>query len=137
MEQDDDGVSGYLETARREPPVDEWEAAALGEAMRRGAWASGLVATGAVAEGTGPAHAVAARGAAARKRLVEGNYRLVVSVAGEYRNIGLPFAKVIEAGNAGLVRAVEQFDWDRAPEFPRYAAAHIREAIAEAVAKDG
>ena len=129
-----DETRSLLERMERQPAVDEREAAALGEAMRRGSWASGLVANGAVADEGSPAQAVAARGEAARQRLIEGNLRLVASVAGEYRDRGLPFEKVVEAGNDGLVRAVERFDWSRAPEFPSYAAAHIREAIAEAVA---
>jgi RNA polymerase primary sigma factor len=135
MGQDDD-ARGYLEAleaVQRQPRVDEREAAALGETMWRGRWASDLVANGAVAEGDGPAHAVAARGEQARKRLIAGNLRLVVSVADDYRDRGVPVAKIIEAGNAGLERAVEQFDWRRAPEFPGYAAAHIREAIAKAI----
>lgn len=126
-----------VEAVQRQRPVDEREAAALGETMWRGRWASDLVANGAVADGEGPAHAVAARGEEARKRLIEGNLRLVVSVADDYRDRGLPFDKILEAGNTGLERAVEQFDWRRAPEFPGYAAAHIREAIASAVADGG
>jgi RNA polymerase primary sigma factor len=129
----DDELREYLDEIERQPPVDAREAAALGEVMHRGRWASDLVANGAVAEDQGPAQAVAARGERARARLIEGNLRLVVSLADEYRDRGLPFAKIIEAGNAGLVRAVEQFDWSRAPEFHAFAAAHIREAIAEAV----
>jgi DNA-directed RNA polymerase sigma subunit (sigma70/sigma32) len=134
MSQDD--ARAYLEAVeavRQQQPVDEREAAALGETMWRGRWASDLVANGAVADGEGPAQVIAARGQAARKRLIEGNLRLVVSVADDYRDRGLPFADIVEAGNAGLELAVEQFDWRRAPEFPGYAAAHIREAIAKAV----
>jgi DNA-directed RNA polymerase sigma subunit (sigma70/sigma32) len=129
----DDEARRLLRRMEHQPRVDEREAAALGEAMRRGSWASDLVANGAVADEGSPAQAVAARGEAARRRLIEGNQRLVASVAGEYRARGVPFETVIEAGNDGLARAVERFDWSRAPEFPTYAAAHIREAIAAAV----
>ena len=132
----DDEARSYLEAveaAQREPRVDEREAAALGEAMWRGRWASDLVANGAVAEGDDRAHAVAVRGEAARKRLIDGNQRLVVSVADDYRDRGVPFTEIFAAGNAGLELAVEEFDWRRAPEFPGYAAAHIREAISKAV----
>jgi DNA-directed RNA polymerase sigma subunit (sigma70/sigma32) len=133
----DDEARSLLKRMERQPRVDEREAAVLAEAMRRGSWASGLVANGAVADEGSPAQAVAARGEAARRRLIEGNQRLVASVASEYRDRGLPFEKVVEAGNDGLVRAVDHFDWSRAPEFPTYAAAHIREAIASAVADGG
>jgi RNA polymerase primary sigma factor len=129
----DDETRSLLERMEGEPPVDDREAAALGEAMRRGSWASGLVANGAVADEGSPAQDVAARGEAARRRLIAANLRLVASVAGEYRDRGLPFDRIVEAGNDGLVRAVERFDWSRAPEFPSYAAAHIREAIAAAI----
>ena len=131
----DDEARAYLEAveaSQRQPRVDEREAAALGEAMWRGRWASDLVANGAAAD-DGPAHAVAARGEVARQRLIEGNQRLVVSVADDYRDRGVPLAEIFAAGNAGLELAVEQFDWRRAPEFPGYAAAHIREAISKAV----
>ena len=131
----DDEAHAYLkavEAAQRQPRVDEREAAALGEVMWRGRWASDLVANGAATD-DGPAHAVAARGEAARRRLIEGNQRLVVTVADDYRDRGVPFAEIFAAGNAGLELAVEEFDWRRAPEFPGYAAAHIREAIAKAV----
>jgi DNA-directed RNA polymerase sigma subunit (sigma70/sigma32) len=133
----DDEARNLLRRMARQPRVDDWEAAALAEAMRRGSWASDLVANGAVAGEGGPAQVVAARGQAARQRLIEGNQPLVASVAGEYRDRGLPFEKVIEAGNDGLVQAVDHFDWSRAPEFPTYAAAHIRAAIANAVAAGG
>jgi DNA-directed RNA polymerase sigma subunit (sigma70/sigma32) len=133
----DDEARSLLRRMQRQPRVDEWEAAVLAEAMRRGSWASDLVANGAVADEGGPAQVVAARGEAARQRLIEGNQPLVASVAGEYRDRGLPFEKVVEAGNDGLARAVDQFDWSRAPEFPTYAAAHIHEAIANAVAAAG
>src|SRR5215211_7774194 len=49
----------------------------------------------------------------ARQRLIEKNLRLVVSVAKKYRGLGLPFGDLIQAGNIGLMKAVEKFDPDR------------------------
>jgi RNA polymerase primary sigma factor len=53
----------------------------------------------------------------ARKRLIEKNLRLVVSVAKKYRGMGLPFEDLIQEGNIGLMKAVEKFDPDRGWRF--------------------
>ena len=73
-------------------------------------------------------------GRAARARVVEANLRLVVSIVKRFMHYGLEFMDLVQEGNAGLVRAVERFDYRRGYKFSTYATWWIRQAATRAIA---
>jgi RNA polymerase primary sigma factor len=68
-----------------------------------------------------------------RRELAEANLRLVVSIAKNYRNRGLPFSDLIQEGNRGLMRAVDKYEWRLLYKFGTYATWWIRQGITRAL----
>ena len=73
----------------------------------------------------------------ARRRLIEANLRLVVSIAKTYRGRGVPLVDLVQDGCLGLIRAADRYDWRRGHRFTTYTTLWIRQAMGRGIANGG
>ena len=131
-----DPVRMYLKEIGRVPLLTAAEEVDLAKRVEAGLFASEKLTMGASL----PAglhrdlELIERDGQLAKKRLIEANLRLVVSIAKRYVGRGMLFLDLIQEGNLGLIRAVEKFDYTKGYKFSTYATWWIRQAITRAIA---
>ena len=136
-EEDAGALRDYLKKISQVPGLSREQEAELAQRIEAGQAAEAKLAAD---EGRLPAGErvdlewAAELGTRARNHLLEANLRLVVSLAKRYTGRGVPFAKLVQAGNLGLIRAVERFDYTKGYAFSTYATWWIRQAITRVLA---
>ncbi|HEX8003608.1 MAG TPA: RNA polymerase sigma factor [Mycobacteriales bacterium] len=131
-----DPVRMYLKEIGKVPLLTAEEEVDLAKRIEAGLFASEKLATPRkIADRTRKdLEAIERDGQLAKKKLVEANLRLVVSIAKRYVGRGMLFLDLIQEGNLGLIRAVEKFDYTKGYKFSTYATWWIRQAITRAIA---
>ena len=131
-----DPVRMYLKEIGRVPLLTAEEEVDLAKAVEAGLFAAQKLATSPPLPDRlrRELEAVELDGRNGKKRLVESNLRLVVSIAKRYVGRGMQFLDLIQEGNLGLIRAVEKFDYTKGYKFSTYATWWIRQAITRAIA---
>jgi len=134
----EDSVGMYLREIGRVSLLSATEEIALAIGMQKGKRAQERLMQaydlGLSPEEISKLRAEEARGRASRRRLIEANLRLVVSVARKYAGRGISLLDLIQEGNFGLLRAVDRFDYRKGHRFSTYATWWIRQAITRAIA---
>jgi RNA polymerase primary sigma factor len=131
-----DPVRMYLKEIGKVPLLTAEEEVSLAKRIEAGEAASARIASQEKLskDEIAKLRAVDADGLEAKKKLVEANLRLVVSIAKRYVGRGMLFLDLIQEGNLGLIRAVEKFDHGKGYKFSTYATWWIRQAITRAIA---
>ncbi|MBM7171157.1 sigma-70 family RNA polymerase sigma factor [Streptomyces sp. G44] len=135
---DRDLVGMYLDEIARTPLLDAAKEVELSQIIEAGVYArkilDGEVENSKVTADRDELEALIADGERAKDVFIRSNLRLVVAVARRYPRSGLPLLDLIQEGNAGLVRAVEKFDYAKGFKFSTYATWWIRQAITRSIA---
>ncbi|MEU9607765.1 sigma-70 family RNA polymerase sigma factor [Streptomyces sp. NPDC048057] len=135
---DRDLVGMYLDEIARTPLLDAAKEVELSQTIEAGVYARQILGGEVESEAGGAAReeleALVAEGERAKDVFIRSNLRLVVAVARRYPRSGLPLLDLIQEGNAGLVRAVEKFDYAKGFKFSTYATWWIRQAITRSIA---
>ncbi|MFC9298183.1 RNA polymerase sigma factor RpoD/SigA [Streptomyces sp. NPDC057011] len=135
---DRDLVGMYLDEIARTPLLDAAKEVELSQIIEAGVYAQqildGVTERSAKTPSREELEALAAEGERAKEVFIRSNLRLVVAVARRYPRSGLPLLDLIQEGNAGLVRAVEKFDYTKGFKFSTYATWWIRQAITRSIA---
>ena len=133
----------YLREIGSHPLLTAAEEVELAETMERGRQASEALAarprsgrSRATASRTDLERAVLA-GNLAKRRFIQSNLRLVVSIAKRYQSSGMTLLDLVQEGNLGLIRAVERFEPSRGCKFSTYATWWVRQSISRAIADKG
>jgi RNA polymerase sigma factor (sigma-70 family) len=135
---DRDLVGMYLDEIARTPLLDAAKEVELSQTIEAGVYAQQILSKEVESDAAGATReeleALAAAGERAKDVFIRSNLRLVVAVARRYPRSGLPLLDLIQEGNAGLVRAVEKFDYAKGFKFSTYATWWIRQAITRSIA---
>src|SRR3954465_4530963 len=134
---DRDLVGMYLEEIARTPLLDAAKEVELSQMIEAGVFARQVLHGYGESKAEAPREeleALVADAERAKDIFIRSNLRLVVAVARRYPRSGLPLLDLIQEGNAGLVRAVEKFDYAKGFKFSTYATWWIRQAITRSIA---
>ncbi|MFD7164141.1 sigma-70 family RNA polymerase sigma factor [Streptomyces violascens] len=135
---DRDLVGMYLDEIARTPLLDAAKEVELSQTIEAGVYARQILDAEVESKAAGASReeleALYAAGERAKDLFIRSNLRLVVAVARRYPRAGLPLLDLIQEGNAGLVRAVEKFDYAKGFKFSTYATWWIRQAITRSIA---
>jgi RNA polymerase primary sigma factor len=134
----DDSISLYFREMSHVPLLTYDEEVELAKRLERGREARHQLAR----DGHDPQERarlerLAEQGEEARRHLIKANTRLVVGIAKKYRGNGMPFLDLIQAGNLGLIKAADKFDYRRGNKFGTYATWWIRQSITRSLTQQG